>query len=162
MNRTPLATLDIVSHSVAQTHRLGVRLGTMVQAGDVVLLRGDLGSGKTTFTQGIAQGLGVTGPVTSPTFILMREYAGRLPLYHMDLYRLERPSEALDLGFDSYMSEEGVCVVEWPEHATGLPADHLEVRLGFVSDTKRSLRFFPHNAHFEQLLASFRREAFGV
>lgn len=156
------ASLDIVSHSVAQTQRLGARLGALLSPGDLILLHGDLGSGKTTFTQGLAQGLGITDKVNSPTFILVREYEGRLPLYHMDFYRLDKPAEALEIGLESYMDVGGVCVVEWPEHAQGLPTDHLDIRLRFVSDTKRSLRFEPTSQHYADLVLKFRQSAFGI
>ena len=95
-----MKTIDIVSHSLTQTQRLGAKLAGLLEPGDVLLLRGTLGAGKTSFTQGLAQGLGVATVVNSPTFILARQYAGRLPLYHMDYYRLERPAEPAELGFE--------------------------------------------------------------
>jgi tRNA threonylcarbamoyladenosine biosynthesis protein TsaE len=100
---------------------LGQALGRHVQAGDVLLLKGDLGSGKTTLTQGIAKGLGIGAVVNSPTFVLINEYTdGRIPLYHMDLYRLQDPAELDDLGLEDYFFGQGVCVVEWPELAEPL------------------------------------------
>jgi tRNA threonylcarbamoyladenosine biosynthesis protein TsaE len=157
-----MAILDIISHSVVQTQRLGAKLAVLLEPGDVLLLRGPLGAGKTSFTQGVAQGLGVTAVVNSPTFVLARQYAGRLPLYHMDYYRLERPAEPVELGFEEYFYGDGVAVVEWPERAAGMPAEFLGVVLKIVSETKRGLRLEPHGQHYERLVAEFRRATFGM
>jgi tRNA threonylcarbamoyladenosine biosynthesis protein TsaE len=92
-------------------------LGELLVPGDVVLLEGDLGTGKTAFTQGIGRGLQVTQTINSPTFTILKEYTGRLPLYHFDLYRVECPEEFSLLGFDDYLAGNGVCVVEWAERA---------------------------------------------
>ena len=155
-------TIDIVSHSLTQTQRLGSKLADLLGPGDVVLLRGPLGAGKTSFTQGIAQGLGVAAVVNSPTFVLARQYAGRLPLYHMDYYRLERPAEPAELGFEEYFYGSGVSVIEWPERATGLPITYFGVTLKIVNDTKRGIVFEPHGERYEQILVDFRRIAFGM
>lgn len=157
-----MTVVDIVSHSLAQTQRLGARLGALLQPGDVLLLRGPLGGGKTSFTQGVASGLGITATVNSPTFVLAREHHGRLPLYHMDFYRLDRPAEPLELGFEEYFYGDGVAVVEWPERATGLPDTFLGVTFKLIDETKRGLRFAPHGDRFEHLAAEFRRAAFGM
>lgn len=158
-----MTIIDIVSHSLTQTQRLGARVGALLTAGDVLLLQGSLGAGKTSFAQGLAQGLDVTGVVNSPTFILAREYRqGRVPLYHMDFYRLDRPAEPVELGFDEYFYGAGVAVVEWPERAAGLPANHLSVTFKIINDTKRALRFLPHGERYERLVLDFRREAFGM
>lgn len=111
-----------IAHSVslARTHALGRALGSALAAGDVILLVGDLGAGKTALAQGIGAGLGVRAVVNSPTFTIVKEYAGRLPLYHFDLYRIEAPDELYALGFDDYLAGDGVCVVEWAER--GEPA----------------------------------------
>lgn len=157
-----MTVVDIVSHGLAQTQRLGARLGALLQPGDVLLLRGPLGGGKTSFTQGVASGLDITATVNSPTFVLAREYHGRLPLYHMDFYRLDRPAEPLELGFEEYFYGDGVAVVEWPERATGMPDAFLGVTFKLIDETKRGLRFEPHGDRFEQLAAEFRRVAFGI
>jgi tRNA threonylcarbamoyladenosine biosynthesis protein TsaE len=157
------AVLDIVSHSLAQTQRLGTRLGKLLRGGELLLLDGDLGTGKTTLTQGIAEGLGVQEVVSSPTFTLLKEYTGRLPLYHFDLYRLEDPREVLDLGFEEYFESSGVCVVEWAQKAEALwPTEHLRIRLKMVSDTKRGLVFTGLGAWYSELLLEFRKSAFGI
>ena len=120
----------LVTHSAEATQALGRRLGARLEAGDLIMLHGELGSGKTTLTQGIAWGAGVTGYAHSPTFVLVHEYAGRFPLYHVDLYRIDGGSlEVQDLGIDE-MLERGACVVEWAERAAEVfPTGHLAVRL---------------------------------
>ena len=127
--------------SVAQTQDVAAVLGHIVAPGDVVTLDGDLGAGKTHFTQGLALGLGVVRSVTSPTFALMEVYdEGRLPLYHFDLYRLEDSLQLEDIGFYEYVEGPGVSCVEWasrfPEE---LPEDHLEVRIEVIGERKRRL-----------------------
>lgn len=130
----------LVSHSDRETHRIGERLGALCQAGDVVLLEGALGAGKTALTQGIGRGLGVAVVINSPTFTLVKEYAGRLPLYHFDLYRLDDEDEVLDLGVDEYLEGDGVCVVEWADRAPGVwPPSHLRIRLVVTGSHERRL-----------------------
>jgi tRNA threonylcarbamoyladenosine biosynthesis protein TsaE len=155
--------LDFISHGAQQTQRLGARLGELLSPGDVLLLEGELGAGKTVFAQGVAQGLGITDPVTSPTFTLIHEYRGRLPLYHVDLYRLGNAAEAADLGIEDYLYGEGVTLVEWPGRAEGvLPSAHLVVSLRPITETKRGIRMVPTTAHYARLLAAFKRRAFGL
>ncbi|MEJ2047101.1 MAG: tRNA (adenosine(37)-N6)-threonylcarbamoyltransferase complex ATPase subunit type 1 TsaE [Dehalococcoidia bacterium] len=108
-----LAHLDLVSHSPEETQRIGVCLGRLARAGDVFLLVGKLGAGKTCLTQGIAWGLNIKDYALSPSFVIMRELYGRLPLYHIDLFRLDAQAEIEDLGLDDYLYGSGVCVVEW-------------------------------------------------
>lgn len=121
---------NLQTHSYQETESFGHRFASLLEAGDVILLNGDLGVGKTTFTRGLAQGLGISKNVKSPTFTLIREYQdGKMPLYHMDTYRLENnPDE--DLGFDEYFHGNGVTVVEWPQFIKDeVPADHISVNL---------------------------------
>jgi len=162
-------TLDSISHSAAQTQRLGMRLGELLRGGELVLLHGQLGTGKTTFTQGLAQGMGITEYVNSPTFTLLKEYTGsRQPghhqapaLYHFDLYRLDNPEEILDLGFDEYFTSDGVCVVEWAEKADLYwPTDHLSIRLKILSETKRGLLFTATGSRYCELLRQFQKNAY--
>ena len=110
-------TLRLVSHGAEETLRIGAELGRRLQPGDALLLTGDLGAGKTTLTQGVAQGLDVAERPRSPTFVMATEYHGRLPLYHLDLYRVEELGELGDLGLDEYLNGDGVTVVEWADRA---------------------------------------------
>jgi tRNA threonylcarbamoyladenosine biosynthesis protein TsaE len=145
--------LKFISHSQEQTQRLGRHLGELAQAGDVFLLTGNLGSGKTCLTQGIAWGLGVKEYAFSPSFVIMREYHGRLTLYHIDFYRLDRIEEIADLGLDEYLYGKGVCVVEWAEKGMAvLPEEHLLINLSYISDTERSISFEPKGKRYTQLL----------
>src|SRR5574342_462514 len=106
-----MATYQFISKQPEQTKDFAKRLAGLLKAGDVLALEGDLGAGKTTFTKGLAEGLGITRNVNSPTFTIIKEYQGRLPLYHMDVYRVEDAFE--DLGFEEYFEGNGVTVVEW-------------------------------------------------
>lgn len=139
-------TLVLVTRSAAETQRLGERLGQLLQPGHVVALIGELGAGKTCLTQGIARGLGVDGPVTSPTFIMVNEYPTPkgVKLYHIDCYRFEENAvtQALSIGVDELLGGDGICVVEWAERIEPLlPGDHLAVILAYVDPTTRRFRF---------------------
>lgn len=104
-----------LTESPRETQECARKFARTLKAGDVLALHGDLGTGKTCFVQGLAQGLGVSDVVSSPTYLILHEYAGELPLYHMDLYRLKTPREVLAFGFEEYLSAEGVLAIEWPE-----------------------------------------------
>jgi tRNA threonylcarbamoyladenosine biosynthesis protein TsaE len=144
-----------MSRSPEQTQRLGMRLGELAQPGDVLLLTGNLGSGKTCLTQGIAWGLGVKEYASSPSFVIIREYHGRLTLYHIDFYRLDRIEEIADLGLDEYLYGKGICVVEWAEKGIAvLPKEHLLISLIYVSDTERSISLEPRGHRYTELLKS--------
>jgi len=122
--------MKLRSESAARTRAIAARLAGVVAPGDVILVVGDLGSGKTTFVQGLAAGLDVAEPVTSPTYTIVQEYRGRLPLVHVDVYRLDRMHEFDDLAVDELGAARGVTVVEWGDVvALALPADHLLVRI---------------------------------
>ena len=164
-------TLDSISHSVEQTQRLGMRLGELLRGGELILLEGQLGTGKTTFTQGLALGMDITETINSPTFTLLKEYPGQPrqskagepagvgpALYHFDLYRLDDPAEVFDLGFEDYFYGDGVCIVEWAERADLYwPADHLRIRLKMLSETKRGLLFLATGARYCELLRQFQK-----
>ena len=119
-----------LSHSEEETEQLGERLGQALSPGAVVAYTGGLGMGKTAFTRGLARGLGCTERVTSPTFTLVNEYPGRIPLFHFDVYRLSGSDALYDIGWDDYLDRGGVCAVEWSENiADALPEDTVSVRL---------------------------------
>ena len=149
-----MSLLNLVTESPEETQRLGNRLGKLAQVGDVLLLVGGLGAGKTCLTQGIAWGLGIEGYATSPSFVVINQYQGRLPLYHIDLYRLDRLEEVIELGLDDYLYGRGVCVVEWAEKALDvLPEEHLLVKMSFLSDTSRSLVLRPNGQRYVEMLS---------
>lgn len=141
-NHAAPGCFELISHSERETRRIGAALGGLCQPGDVILLEGDLGSGKTALTQGIGQGLGVAATINSPTFTLLKEYSGHLPLYHFDLYRLDDPAQVDDLGIDDYLEGMGVSVIEWAERAEPLwPSRWLRVRLRATGAHTRRLAF---------------------
>lgn len=155
--------VELHSASPEETQRLGMLLGTLAQVGDVILLDGDLGAGKTAFTQGIGLGLGIGATINSPTFTLLKEYRGRLPLYHFDLYRIDDPEEIASLGFDDYFDGDGVCVVEWAERgeeqgassASYWPERWLRVFFERLTPDERTLRLSAAGERGRALLASF-------
>ncbi len=149
--------IDLTSHSPEQTQKIGVRIGELALPGDVFLLSGRLGAGKTCLTQGIAWGLNIKEYALSPTFVIVREMHGRLPLYHIDLYRLDNIDEIEDLGLDDYLYGKGACVVEWAEKALGLlPSEHLLIQIDFLSDTVRNLQLKPSGKRYQELLAQLK------
>ena len=122
--------MDYLTHNEIETEALGETLARRLEPGDVVAYRGDLGAGKTAFTRGLARGLGCTGRVTSPTFTVVNEYEGRLPLFHFDLYRLEGEDALYDIGWEDYLDRGGVCAVEWSERAeAALPRETVWVSI---------------------------------
>jgi tRNA threonylcarbamoyladenosine biosynthesis protein TsaE len=150
-------SLTLTSNSPADTRRIGARLGRHLRPGDVILLLGELGTGKTCLTQGIGQGLGATDQVKSSSFVLVNEYGGRLKLYHADLYRLEDPREVMDLALEENAAD-GVLAVEWPERAwQELPPEHLLVHLEWEDERRRRLTFQARGRRYEELVRALER-----
>lgn len=145
----------VTVNSAEQTIEVGEKLAQFLQPRDLILLDGDLGAGKTTFTKGLGKGLGIERPIKSPTFTIIREYqSGRIPLYHMDVYRLEQGGGD-DLGLDEYFNGDGVNVVEWSKFVSDeIPADYLRIifkRDDAKGDNVRTMIFEPKGNRFEEL-----------
>lgn len=152
-----MKALELTTPNPGQTQKLGKRLGKLARPGDVILLVGKLGAGKTCLTQGIAWGLGIEDYAASPSFVLVRELYGRLPLYHMDFYRLENLEEIAELGMDEYFYGQGVSVVEWAEKAMSLlPPEHLLIEMEYISDSQRHLEFKASGQRYREMLAELK------
>ncbi len=148
--------LEIISHSPEETQALGRKLGELAKEGDVLLLVGGLGAGKTCLVQGLARGLGIKEYTLSPSFVIVRIYQGRLPLYHLDFYRLEE-KEVLDLGLEEYLSAQGITAVEWAERGRELwPPEYLLISLDFLSENQRRLRFEPRGKKYEERVEALK------
>lgn len=131
MNRVQL-------NDLADTEKFGRALAEQAEAGDLICLQGDLGAGKTTLVQAIARGLGVKGWVNSPSYAILHEYSGRLPLYHMDFYRLNSSDDILEIGLDEYFAKDGLTVIEWAERAKGiLPRDKMWLYICHTGESTR-------------------------
>jgi len=153
-----ISRLDLVSHSPEETQKIGAYIGRLALPSDIFLLVGRLGTGKTCLTQGIAYGLDIKEYALSPSFVIVRELYGRLPLYHIDLFRLDHIEEIEELGLDDYLYGKGVCVVEWAEKGLSvLPNEHLLVQIDFVSDTERSFRLKPRGKRYLEILTQLKR-----
>jgi tRNA threonylcarbamoyladenosine biosynthesis protein TsaE len=147
----------LVTHSAEQTQKVGISIGKLAEPGDIFLLIGDLGAGKTCLTQGIAYGLDIQEYTLSPSFVIMRELHGRLPLYHMDFYRLENIAEISDLGLDDYLFGEGVCVIEWANKGlTVLPEDHLLIGIDYMAENERSFVIEPRGERYIRMVEQLR------
>jgi tRNA threonylcarbamoyladenosine biosynthesis protein TsaE len=157
-------TLEFFSRSPEQTRRVGMRLGGLLQTGDMICLQGELGTGKTTLVQGMAQGWGSLDAVTSPTFVLVNIY--RRPdaaqLFHLDAYRLESAAEAEELDIDALLAQ-GPLVIEWPERIEPiLPDERLWVRMEYLAEEHREMQFATRGERYESLLAALRQAVYGV
>jgi tRNA threonylcarbamoyladenosine biosynthesis protein TsaE len=147
----------LTTRSAAETVALGEQLGRLAQAGDLICLWGDLGAGKTQLAKGIARGLGIDETVNSPTFILMAEYAGRLPLFHVDLYRLSDAADALAGGVIDDRQRDGLTIVEWPDRMRSvLPGARLDVEIDGSGDESREIRLIAHDPRYARYLALVR------
>ena len=151
------------TNSPAETRALGCHLAAQLRPGDVLLLLGDLGAGKSELTRGIARGLGVSSPVASPSFTILNVYdEGRIPLYHFDWYRLNSAEELYEMGMDEYLGGDGVAVVEWPSRCPeAVPEKHLEVRIDPMDDCAREIALIPRGGFRELRLEAMENEAAG-
>ncbi len=157
-----MSSLELISHSPEETQELGRRIGKLARPGDVFLLVGELGTGKTCLTQGIAWGLGIKEYTMSPSFVIIRELQGRLPLYHIDLYRLDRIEETMDLGLDDYLYGNGVCVIEWAKKALSLmPGEHLLIEISYISDAERRFQMKPGGKRYLKMATELERQSLG-
>ena len=156
-----MGSLKLNSQSPEQTQLLGRYLGELAQKADVFLLVGELGTGKTCLVQGIAHGLAIKEYAFSPTFVILREYHGRLPLYHIDFYRLDHVEEIADLGLEEYYYGDGVCVVEWAEKGLQVvPRDNLLITLHYIPayHTGRSICLKPQGKRYYELMEQLKKE----
>jgi tRNA threonylcarbamoyladenosine biosynthesis protein TsaE len=160
----PPQSMEFISRSAEQTRRAGMRLGKLLNPGDVICLIGELGSGKTTLVQGISAGWGSLDPTSSPTFVLVNVY--RRPdasrLFHLDAYRLSGPAEGEDLDLDALL-ESGPLVIEWADRIQEvLPLDRLWITFRWIDDEQRDMLFTAHGPRYQDLLASLRKQIYGV
>lgn len=146
--------MEIILKSLEETEKFGIKLGKFLQKGDILCLNGELGAGKTTMTKSIGIGLGVEEYITSPTFSLINQYNGRLPVYHFDVYRLENVDELFDLGFDEYFYGNGVCIIEWADKIERmLPKERIVIHIENGNDKDiRILRISGFGIRFDELL----------
>ncbi|MFA5054987.1 MAG: tRNA (adenosine(37)-N6)-threonylcarbamoyltransferase complex ATPase subunit type 1 TsaE [Dehalococcoidia bacterium] len=150
--------MKFTSRSPEETQRLGRELGRAARSGDVILLVGNLGAGKTCLTQGIAWGLDIDGYARSPSFVVVNEYKGRLPMYHIDLYRLDNIAEIADIGLDDYLYGRGLCVVEWADKAIDLlPPQNLLIEIDMIGDNERNLALMSHGERYKAMLADIKK-----
>lgn len=145
---------EMVTRSPKETLELGQRIGELLQPGSIICLSGELGAGKTALTQGLAKGLGVYDYITSPTYTIVNEYEGRIPLFHFDVYRLENEEEIYEIGFDEYLEKNGVVVIEWASIIeNALPHEHLWITIEKNEDLEeRVLTLTPRGSYYEELL----------
>ncbi len=150
---------SVITSSPEQTWRIGELLGIRLGPGDTACLYGDLGAGKTSFSYGLALGLEVKQQyIPSPTFTFVNEYQGRVPFYHIDLYRLRDPGELEGIGFEEYVDSDGVTVIEWAERAEDeLPEERLSVYLDYVNENSREIGFVAEGERYEKLLEELKQ-----
>lgn len=157
--------LNVITYSADQTQRLGVRLGGLLQPGDVLCLVGEMGAGKTVFAAGIGRGWGSTIPLTSPTYNLVHQHQRPTDdaiLYHLDCYRLQSVAEVDTIGFDDMLDSGGILVIEWAERiAEALPTERLWLSLQVVEENRRTLALAGKGQRYEALITQFRRLAYG-
>ena len=150
--------LSVETNSPEETEKFANSLASILEPGDVICLDGDLGAGKTAFTRGVARSLGIREHITSPTFTIVNEYEGKMPLYHFDVYRIEDSSEMLEIGFDEYIDGNGICVIEWAKNIMDIiPPDHIDVTIKkdySKDDSYRQIILEPKGEKYKSLINS--------
>ena len=142
---------EVITNNYEETIEYGYKLGKLLSSGDVLLLAGDLGAGKTTFTKGIGKALGITRVINSPTFTIVKEYYGDYPLYHLDLYRLDGLGSDFDL--EEYFESDGITVCEWPNNVNEIiPNEYLLIEIFRLEFDKRMIRFTPKGSKYEKIV----------
>ncbi|HBG38505.1 MAG TPA: tRNA (adenosine(37)-N6)-threonylcarbamoyltransferase complex ATPase subunit type 1 TsaE [Clostridiaceae bacterium] len=132
--------MKVITNNENETYNIGIKIGKQLKAGDILSLNGDLGAGKTYLTKGIAKGLGVEDYITSPTFTILNEYEGRIPLYHFDVYRINDVEEMYEIGFEEYLYGNGVCVIEWGSVVEEiLPKDTINIKIKSLGELSREI-----------------------
>lgn len=147
------------TQTTSETVRIGKSIGSLLRPGDVVALVGELGTGKTQFIKGLAEGLGVGKPtyISSPSFTLINEYPGRVPFYHIDLFRLESEKEAEELGLEEYFQGEGITAIEWADRIPSLlPDENLWIHIHYTGKNTRSIEMSPKGKRYEDLMENFK------
>jgi len=145
--------------NVEKTIILGEILGKILKSKDIICLDGDLGAGKTHFSKGVALGLEIEEDITSPTFTIVQEYEGRFPFYHFDVYRIERSEEMYNIGFDDYLSKDGVIIIEWSKIIEDvLPQERMDIEISYALEGGRNFEFKAYGDRHEQLLEEFKQE----
>ena len=140
--------MEFITHSAAQTEEVGSKLAEQLKPGTVIAYKGDLGAGKTAFTRGLARGLGIFDPVTSPTYTIVNEYLnGRLPLFHFDMYRLRSADDLFDIGWDDYLERGGICAVEWSENVAEAMEDPITVTIEKTGEESRKITITGGKTH---------------
>lgn len=151
--------MKYILNTILETEEFGIRLGGLLERGDILCLNGDLGAGKTTLSKAIGKGLGVTDYITSPTFSIMNQYQGRLPMYHFDVYRLDDWEQLEDIGAEEYFYGDGVCLVEWAEKTEEyLPKGRLEIKLSMMgNENAREMVLEAMGKRYEDLLEELKK-----
>jgi tRNA threonylcarbamoyladenosine biosynthesis protein TsaE len=152
--------MEIISGSTQETLDIGKLISRKLKKGDIVCLFGNLGSGKTVLTKGISLGQGVDkDKVTSPTFVILRQHQGKFPIYHFDLYRLNSPEDILDLGYEEYLFDEGISVIEWADKLGKLlPKEFLKIELLVLGEDQRKIKICPKGIRYKKLLEDIRED----
>ena len=140
--------MTIITNNADETIAVGKKLGATIDRGDVIALYGDLGAGKTTIIRGIAQSLGIASRITSPTFTIVNEYPGKIPMFHFDMYRITDKDELFEIGWDEYLERNGICIVEWSENIEGaFPHGTIRIRIDKLDENKRSINIDLSEVH---------------